>query len=244
MPRSDARARARERLRTQKEKAVARARARASRDGDRQSERIEQRQTKSRRSLRERRQQMDQRVERLRNRPSLKERQEAKARRRKRRRQILLVVLALLLLLLLLRRCDVQRGAGPAGTPVAGQPTPVPTPALTARTKTQKRPGYSVAARPGPDWLDEFRLQVAARSPRLAACFNGSERSGAIRWTASIDAATGAVTGHEFEPLGTTAILSADQKRCATQALSQPNYRLTLRPHQPLPDRVSMVLEF
>lgn len=180
--------------------------------------------------------------ERLADHPAMKAAREARAKKRKRRSRRMLIASTLLLLLLLLLKCDVPRGTGGDATPLA-MVTPEEPVTFGARVKTQKRPGYTVPVRKGPDWLDEFRLQVAARSPRLSTCFNGSDRSGAIRWTTTIDTRTGAVTGHEFEPLG-AAIMTADQKRCATQALSQPGYQLKEPPPEPLPNRVSLVLEF
>jgi hypothetical protein len=174
---------------------------------------------------------------------------------------------SLLLLLLLLIDC-----AGPSGTKTAGaRATPAPSPSrvavkptprppLSATLETQKRPGYSLDARPGPDWLDDFRLQVAARSPRLARCFNGSDRGGAIRWTVSVDAKTGAVADHELEPLGGGAALplrasasgvprgaadlGGEPRACVTRVLSDPPYLVRDPPPSALPHRVSLVLEF
>lgn len=198
-----------------------------------------------RRRRAELRERMREQRERLDEHPAVQQVREARAQRRRRRNRRLLMALSLLLLLLLLIRCEVPQIGGP------GEPTPVAEtrpeqadPTFGAHVETQNRPGYNVAARPGPDWLDELRLQVAARSTRLATCFNGSERGGAIRWTTSIDVKTGAVTGHELEPLGATPSLTDEQKRCATQALSQPGYHLTHPPSSKLPNRVSLVLEF
>ena len=180
--------------------------------------------------------------DRLQDHPAMKKVQEERAKKRKRRNRRTLIASLLLLLLLLLLKCEVPQPGTGEGTPIAVASPEEPV-TFGARTKTQKRPGYSVPVRPGPTWLDEFRLQVAARSPRLSTCFNGTDRSGALRWTTSIDAKTGAVTGHEFEPLGATTI-TAEQKRCATVALSEPGYRLRDPPSEKLPNRVSLVLEF
>lgn len=182
--------------------------------------------------------------------PAFKAAREAAARRRRRT----LATISLLLLALLLLDCEGKSGPGAVlakATPAAAvKKTPVPKRekpnAFRARVETQKRPGYGLDARPGPDWLDDFRLQVAARSPRLARCFNGSERGGAFRWTVSVDAKTGAVADHELEPLGSGAGLGSAQKACATRALSDPAYDLKDAPAtaEALPNRVSLVLEF
>jgi len=159
---------------------------------------------------------------------------------RRRRRQRIAAGIAIALLLLLLIDCE-----GPAGRGAKlARAVPTPPKPLVAKLEPQKRPGYTLDARPGPDWLDDFRLQVAARSPRLSSCFNGSERGGVLRWTVSVDAKSGAVSGHEFEPLGNSANLRTEQKACVTKALSDPAYLIKDPASEALPNRVSLVLEF
>jgi hypothetical protein len=176
-----------------------------------------------------------------------------KARRRRRLKRI--VAIALLLLLLLLIRCEGPPAPAPiaaavdAGTPaekvvekkappkrVAKQPVIASTPVA--------RPGFDAPARPPAEWVDEFRLQVAARSPRLAACFNGANRPGALRWTTLVSLQTGAVGEHDFESMGLSADLTRSQLECLQQVLSKPEYRLKDAPAEGLPERVSLVLEF
>lgn len=182
--------------------------------------------------------------------PAFKAAREAIARRRQRRRRRTLATIALLLLLLLLVDCAGKPGGKSVlakATPIVKvTPIPKPTkrPALQAKLDPQKRPGYNLDARPGPDWLDDFRLQVAARSPRLAACFNGSERGGRLRWTVLVDSKTGTVSDHDFEPLGGGANIRNEQKACAMRALSDPGYLLVDPPPDALPNRISLVLEF
>lgn len=181
--------------------------------------------------------------------PAVKALRDAATRRRTRRRRIA-AASSLLLLLLLLVDCEGKPGGKKAlakPTPIAKvTPSPKPTKPgpLHAKLEPQKRPGYLLDARPGPNWLDDFRLQVAARSPRLAECFNGSERGGTFRWTVSVDPKNGTVTGHDFEPLGQSANLTIGQKACAMRTLSDPSYLMKNPPAEALPNRVSLVLEF
>src|SRR5688500_4622794 len=176
--------------------------------------------------------------------PLVKAARERRARNRKRA----LAASSLLLLLLLLLDCS-----GGPGTRAIAKATPSPKPTATAKPKQtplvarlekQKRPGYTLDAREGPGWLDEFRLQVAARSPRLSECFNGSERSGTLRWSVSIDGKSGAVADHDFEPIGGSADLTTEQLVCAANTLSKPPYLLKNAPAEALPNRVSLIVEF
>ncbi|MCA2981328.1 MAG: hypothetical protein INH41_06265 [Myxococcaceae bacterium] len=175
----------------------------------------------------------------------------AKARRRRRGRRTATV--AALLLLLLFLRCEGPGApAPPAEAPTAPAVTPPrPTavkPPVTRRplvtSRRVERPAFEPPARPQAPWLDDFRLQVAARSPRLSRCFVGAERPGALRWTTLVSTGTGAVGSHEFEPLGPTGGLSEPQRACLEAALSSPPYGLARAPGEGLPQRVSLVLEF
>jgi hypothetical protein len=125
---------------------------------------------------------------------------------------------------------------------------PVPTPArrqpLHARIEPQARASYPGHEQASPAWLEEFRLQVAARSPRLAQCFTGSDRPGTLRWTTSVNPRSGAASDHELEPVGASAELRREQQECIVRALSNPPYRLTAPPGESLPQRVSLVIEF
>jgi hypothetical protein len=177
-------------------------------------------------------------------------------RRQRRRRTVLLMLLLVLLLLLLMSRCD-------CAPPVVAPPTPTPVevtrvaPAIvvappakpkrwSGRVPAQPRGAYENHASAAPSWLQEFRLQVAARGPRLAACFNGAARPGAWRWGAAVHAKRGAVSDHVLEPVGTGAEVTAEQRACLVKVLSSPAYRLVLTADDDdsLPARVSLLIEF
>lgn len=126
------------------------------------------------------------------------------------------------------------------------------TPSLPARAaplrgelSRQSRARYQPQGDPPPAWLEELRIQVGARSPRLSACFQGTQRPGALRWSAAINGESGAVSDHQLEPVSGTALDEA-QRDCVVRALSQPPYRLQAISRQPdaLASRVSMVIEF
>jgi hypothetical protein len=163
---------------------------------------------------------------------------------------------ALILLLLLFVRCDCDREPTPARAPgevaaeVLDAGVKTPAPALLKRAPTKARidpsvrPGYDPGAQQAPSWLDDFRMQVAARSPRLALCFQGADRPGALRWSVALNPASGSVSDHLFEPVG-GADLSTAQLACLQRTLSVPGYRVTTQDDaQSLPARVSLVIEF
>lgn len=165
------------------------------------------------------------------------------------------IAVALLLLLLLLIRCDGPAGPAPEAlkSPAdAGVELKKPEVKLARRpggkpvvpSKRVARPDFETPDRAPARWVDDFRLQVAARSPRLAACFNGTDRPGALRWTTLVSRQTGAVGNHDFETMGLSGELSQAQLDCLTDVLSSPGYRLDGVIEEGLPDRVSLVLEF
>jgi hypothetical protein len=175
----------------------------------------------------------------------------ARARRRLRRT----LGFALLLLLASLMRCECAQPLPPEAPKVeakgAAEPRvepPVPTPArrqpLRAQIEPQARASYPGHEQASPAWIDEFRLQVAARSPKLAQCFTGSDRPGTLRWSASVNPRSGAASDHELEPVGASAGLRREQHECIVGALSSPPYRLTAPLGESLPQRVSLVIEF
>jgi len=159
---------------------------------------------------------------------------------------------ALLALALLFHcQCDapppaVSRAAAPQATVPAKSPSPTTPklPPLHARVERQSRAHFTNGAPTSPGWLDAFQLQVSARSPRLAACFTGADRPGALRWTASLDPKSGTVSDHAFEPVGATAELSPKQRACAVQVLSAPAYRLRSPAADELPARIALVIAF
>lgn len=203
------------------------------------------RQIELRKSLRLAGRQARERIEQL---PAVRR---ARARRRLRRT----LGVALLLLLASCMRCECERPY-PAEVPKveakrAPEPQvapPVLAPArrepLRAQIKPQARASYPGHEQASPGWIDEFRLQVAARSPRLAQCFTGSDRPGTLRWTASVNPRSGTASDHELEPVGASAELRRGQHECVVRALSSPSYRLTAPEGESLPRRVSLVIEF
>ena len=174
-----------------------------------------------------------------------------KARRKRAGRRALWSGLVLLLLLFL--RCDCGPG-GPALAPEqplalgvdAGGKQP---PKLVKRKLSQDRlassarPPWELGAQRSPAWLDDFRLQVAARSPRLAQCFTGADRPGALRWTVALNPENGATSDHLVEPIG-AADLSQRQLDCVLKTLSNPGYRIAEADRESVPSRVSLVIEF
>ena len=97
-----------------------------------------------------------------------------------------------------------------------------------------------------PPWLQALRLQVTARSLALAACFNGSDRPGALRLAATVTPSSGVLADPVVEPLVGGPVLSSVQRSCVTAVLTAPPYRL---PTDGVVDadvgtRISLVLEF
>ncbi len=179
--------------------------------------------------------------------------QRAKARRRRIRRAIGIAIGVLLLLLI---RCDCGPGVPPEG-PKVEAPAPKelkPKKTVTVRVGPKKplqgdgtkqnRGGLGIGAPAAPTWIDQFQVQVAARSPRLALCFTGIDRPGALRWSASVNPQSGAVSDHELEPVGQSSELSTEQRECVVRVLSSPVYKLTAPEKEALPNRVSLVIEF
>lgn len=176
-------------------------------------------------------------------------------RERTRRRVRRLVAVCALLLLALLMRCDCDKnpqGQRPASAP-AKRPEPAkPRPKIAKdkrssdRTKmqTQPRNKFAGAAQAPAAWLDDFRLQVAARSPRLAQCFTGTDKPGALRWTAALNADSGAVSDHQIEPIAPSGELKREQYDCLTRILSDPRYKLKPAVSEVLPDTIALVIEF
>lgn len=162
-------------------------------------------------------------------------------RRRRRRKRAIKLILFLILLWLLLRRCDTGLVFVPLIVPVPGVAKSVATagPTSTAparrrarakskrlrRVKTVPRAVYAPKpAGPAP-WLSALRLQVAARSPRLARCFEGLGEPGALTWTMSLDPASGVASDHAFEPRSGGA-LNKKARACLTAVLSAPPFSL------------------
>jgi hypothetical protein len=209
-----------------------------------------------RRELRQRKKELRRSVELMKQAARERVAQVPSVRREKRRRRIRrAVTIAALLLLAMLTRCECEPSPpAPPPEPVVEttprEKPPKPAPpaskpkALSDRMERQRRGRYQNEAQTSPSWLDDFRLQVAARSPRLARCFSGTERPGALRWTAAVNAASGSVSDHVLEAVGTGGDPSGKQRDCVLGVLSSPAYRLKPEQKQDLPGRVSIVIEF
>ena len=183
--------------------------------------------------------------------------QKARRSARLRRLQRALTV-AVVLLLLSFIRCDCADGPGltpliaDSGVPVLEPKKPKPLQVktvkpgpLSGRVALAPRDGFDSNARTSPDWLDAFRLQVSARSPRLAECFQGTARPGALRWVTAVNPDSGAVSDQSFEPIGASIDLTRDQKVCLGRVLSSPPYKAVTTPtDKALPNRLSMIIEF
>ena len=111
------------------------------------------------------------------------------------------------------------------------------------RLHRQPRPDFPTPIPDEVQWLSSYQLQVAARSPRIAACFEGTEGPIDLRWTATIDPQTGRVTERELVPTLPARGLTAREKDCTLQALSDPEYSLDFGTAAPESRRISIVLE-
>ncbi|MCK6505302.1 hypothetical protein L6R53_18195 [Myxococcota bacterium] len=103
---------------------------------------------------------------------------------------------------------------------------------------------HSAITTPTPTWLPAFHQQVAARSPRLAACFVGAAAPGALRWSARLDLRSGRAGDHRFAPTLEAAPPTADQQACLARALAEPPYQIEVPAPPDLPVPVSLVIEF
>lgn len=174
----------------------------------------------------------------------------AQRKREKRKKRMRWTALILSILLLLISRCTcveepLPGPPGPPGPAVEVEPEP-PREPLPRRPRIDpiERPRFETEPAPALPWLDDFRLQVAARSPRLADCFVGAERPGRMRWTAAVDPGGGLVSEQLFEPVSAWDMLTAEQEACIEQVMAQPGYTLDAGDGPSTPTRVSLVIEF
>jgi len=185
-------------------------------------------------------------------------------RARRRRKRILRLLLVVLLLLLLWSRCACEEPLPPVVPPgpVAEGIASPPDPPLVAERKPKppkkkrlvgvaplsERPELAKGVSNVPAWLQEFRIQVAARSPRLAQCFRGTSKPGALRFTTYLDAPTGVIADPLLEGIGGEAPINAKQHQCILGVLAFPRYRFSTlsiqEERRALLDRVSLVIEF
>lgn len=162
--------------------------------------------------------------------------------------------LGLLLLLLLLAilccggwRCDEPVVEPVVEAPVEGGPgevEPAEPDEPDGRIDRQERPGFKAPPAPPPSWIDAFRMQVAARSPRLAECFEGSDRPGTLKWTTTVEPTTGLVSEQELEPMLMSAELTSRERACVLGVLEDPPYKLDPGEERTTPSRVGIVIEF
>lgn len=178
---------------------------------------------------------------------------ELQAARRRRRAWRLLVVAVLVGVLVMLcsgvLRCDPPPAAPltpvpPADEAVAGPEEAGAGGAGVPRLAPRPRPRFPALEPPEVPWLEAFRLQVAARGPRLAACFVGADHPGTLRWTAAVEPLSGRVSRAEVVPLLDSAALSRAQEACVLGVLADPVYRLEGGGDQGAPTKLSIVLEF
>ncbi len=157
-------------------------------------------------------------------------------------------ILAILLLLILWPCCsalDVVPEAGPGTeSPGAQGVEATPDAPLSGRIPRKDRPAFVNNAPESLLWVASFRLQVAARGARLAQCFVGAERPGAIKWTASVEPVSGRVSDHVLEPAHESEPLTAEQKGCVIAVVSDPPYRLEGGGVRATPQRVAVAIEF
>jgi hypothetical protein len=169
-----------------------------------------------------------------------------------RRRLARAMAVSAALLIIWLLRCEPETTPPPPAVKIASKPpVKAPEPRVSRKPATvtgtidhRPRSAYQTKTQAPASWIDDFRLQAAGRSPRLARCFAGSERPGAVRWMAALNPETGTVSDQDLEPLGPRSALTAEQRVCVLRALSDPRYRLSSPPLHPFPERISLVIEF
>ena len=180
-------------------------------------------------------------------------------RRRRLRRRILLLLLVLLLGLV---RCECAEESISTALPFSPRqmskepptaqvvplvPLKAPQRAFSGRVTPKPRGQYDIEMEDPPRWLQDFRRQVAARSPRLARCFNGANHPGAWRWSVAVNARSGAVSDQVLTAVGRETSLGESQRSCLVEVLSTPTYQLPQQSDDlggALLRRVSILIEF
>lgn len=168
-------------------------------------------------------------------------------RKEEKRRPWWLLLVLLALLLWFLHDCGeadapVMEAPPAPAAPIASGPPPPPAPAPVPEMATVPRPAFRPAPPSTVPWVRALRMQVAARSPRLAECFEGADRPGQLRWSATVEPGSGAVSDHRLEPMLHTSALARDERDCVVAVLTDPPYRLDAEGSEP--SRVGIVLEF
>jgi hypothetical protein len=173
--------------------------------------------------------------------------------RRRRRWWRAVVLLLLLLLLLLLRDCSCSEPQAPPSSaaqapvePVVVEPPRDPAASVLPRGRIAHRVRPSFVSEPMDPvpWLAAYRLQVSARSPRLAECFVGAPRPGTLMWTASVEPSQGRISDQTLEPTLLSDALTRQQRGCVFDVLSDPPYQLESDGERSTPVRVGMAIEF
>lgn len=151
-----------------------------------------------------------------------------------------------LLLLLLLRCVEVPAPIEVATTepPTADGPVMTDAPLPGGRISRRDRPSFHAPAPEPLPWLAAFRLQVASRGTRLAACFVGAPRPGALKWTVAVEPRTGRVSDATLLPTLASDDLTSAQRECALDVLADPPYALDPATAPSTPSRVGIVVEF
>ena len=161
-----------------------------------------------------------------------------------------LAILLLLLLLGFVRECSCNEPGLPEDpilgpeTPDTGEAPPVRIATPLPDLKRMDRPEYESTAPKSPPWIGAFRMQVAARSPRLAECFVGARQPGRLKWTTSVEPASGLVSEHSLVPMLLSDELSRGEYNCVFEVLSDPPYKLVMGDEKATPSRVGLVIEF
>lgn len=169
-----------------------------------------------------------------------------------RRAWALVGLLLLVVLVLLLRDCREEEPPTPlvcealpcvpeTGPAEAAAPAPAP---LTGHVDRRDRPEFAGRTPETPPWIASFRMQVAARGPRLAECFVGTGKPGQLKWTTSVEPGAGTVSDDTLEPMLSTADLTRAERECVLGVLADPAYHLEAGGEDVTPSRVGLVIEF
>ena len=114
----------------------------------------------------------------------------------------------------------------------------------TGRFNSRKRSDFILSSPKPQPWITGFRMQVAARSGRLARCFEGADRPGAIKWSGAVEPTEGTVSDHTIEPILYGGEIPNSKLNCLKNVLTYPPYILTGESNFATPSRVGMVIEF
>ncbi len=188
------------------------------------------------------------------------------ARQARQQRAAFAALAAVLALLLLLTQCPDDEAA-PLPVAVAEACPEVPTCGEVKKKKTVPRPKttkpiprtgttvpqprdvFAIPQLRSPPWLQALRIQVSARSLALAACFNGTEKPGALRLTATVTPSSGRLADADLEALSDAVAIDEKTRRCVLEVLQSPPYQLRDAlggdaDGDDIGTRISLILEF